>query len=225
MRHNLLKLNRIKGAVDYCLLSYLDNFIGEKVNSDSRKNDFWIWSWHDEEKTLTFAVRGTDDLSDVLKDISIYPKRLKGVGFCCAGFLDSAEKILALTLSQFINANQNNFKIILTGHSYGGAVVQIMQQLLRVNHGINSNCITLGSPRIWLPFARPKGQHTRVHIETDPITYLPFLTGHVLRIYSHHESEEIELEKKGWWMKAEDHYLETYKTIITRTHGQSQLFK
>lgn len=225
MSLNLVKLDRLKGAVNYCLLSNVDNFIGEKINSDSRANDFWIWSWHDEQKTLTFAVRGTDDFGDVLKDISIYPKRLKGVGLCCAGFLDSAKKILALTLAQFVNAHQNNFKIILTGHSYGGAVVQIMQQLLRVNHGINSNCITFGSPRIWLPFARPKGQHTRVHIETDPITYLPFLTGHILRLYSHNESEEVELHKKGWWMKVEDHYLETYKTIIMRLYGKSQLLK
>ena len=220
---NRLKLNRLKGAVDYCLLSYVDNFIGDMINSDSRGNDFWIWSWDDKLKVLTFAVRGTDDLGDVMKDISIYPKRLKGVGFCCAGFLSSAEEILSLTLSQFINAHQNDFKIVLTGHSYGGAVVQIMQQLLRVNHGIKSNCITFGSPRIWLPFAKTKGYHTRVQIETDPITYLPFLTGHVLRLYSHHQSEEVELEKEGWWMKPEDHYLATYQTIIGGLYAESQL--
>lgn len=215
-----LKLNRLKEAVDYCLLSYIDNFIGDKINFDSRGNDFWIWSWDDNLKTLTFAVRGTDDLGDVMKDISIYPKRLKGVGLCCAGFLSSAEEILSLTLSQFTNASQNGFKIFLTGHSYGGAVVQIIQQILRVKYKIDSKCITFGSPRIWLPFARPKGNHTRVQIETDPITYLPFLTGHILRIYSHHQTEELELEKEGWWMKAEDHYLATYQSIIGRLYGE-----
>jgi len=218
-----LKLNRLKGAVDYCLLSNVDNFIGDKISCNSRENDFWIWSWDDKLKTLTFAVRGTDDLGDVMKDISIYPKRLKGVGFCCAGFLSSGKAILSLSLSQFINAHQNDFKIILIGHSYGGAVVQIMQQLLRVNHGIKSKCITFGSPRVWLPFAKTKGYHKRVHIETDPITYLPFLTGHVLRIYSHHQNETIELKKEGWWMKAEDHYLVTYQTIIGRLYAESQL--
>lgn len=220
-----LEYNHLKRAVDYCLLSYVDNFIGNKINHDSRQNDFWIWSWDDKLKTLDFSVRGTDDIEDVLRDISIYPKRLKGVGFCCAGFLSSAEDILALTLSQFINAKENGFKITLTGHSYGGAVVQVMQQLLRVRHDIGVKCITFGSPRLWLPFSRVKGFHSRVEIETDPITYLPFLTGHIFKLYSHKETKQITLEKEGWWMKAEDHYLATYKTLIGRLCGESQLQK
>ena len=219
-----LKLDRLKGSVDFCLLSYVDNFIGDKIQCDSKGHDFWVWSWDDRLKTLTFAVRGTDDLADVMTNVSIYPKRLKGVGFCCAGFLDSAELILSLTISQFINAHQNDFKIVLVGHSYGGAVVQIMQQLLRVNHGIKSRCVSFGSPKIWLPFAKTKGYHTRVHIHTDPITYLPFLTGHVLRIYSHHQSEAVELKKEGWWMKPKDHYLATYQAIIGKLYAESQLY-
>lgn len=215
------RLKELKRAVNYCLLSYVDNFVSDDIQTDSKGNDNWIWQWNEDNKTLDFSVRGTDDLADVLKDISIYPKRLKGVGLVCAGFLEGAEKALDYTLAQFLNASENGYQITLSGHSYGGAIVQIMQQILRVEHNIKTSCISFGSPRIWLPFASPKGRHLRVHIETDPITYLPFFTGHIMRIYKHRASEHIELEKEGWFMKAEDHYLTTYQSIIEGLYAKS----
>ena len=211
---NLTKLKELKGAVNHCLLSYVENFVDSSIQHDSKENDDWIWAFDDDLHTLDFSIRGTDDLADVLKDISIYPRKIKGVGYACAGFLEGAEKILDYALPQFLNASQNGFKITLSGHSYGGAIAQIMQQILRVEHGIKTDCISFGSPRVWFPFAKVKGRHLRVQIETDPITYLPFITGHIFRIYKHRQSENIELHNSGWWMKAEDHYLTTYKTII-----------
>jgi len=211
---NLKKLKELKRAVNHCLLSYVDNFVGDSIKHDSKENDDWIWEFDNERKLLSFSIRGSDDIKDVLKDISIYPKKVKGVGYACAGFIDSAEKILDYALPQFLNATQNGFSITLSGHSYGGAIAQIMQQILRVKHGIPTTCISFGSPRVWFPFADTMGKHLRVQIETDPITFLPFIAGHLFRIYKHKASEHIELEKRGWWMKVEDHYLTTYQSII-----------
>jgi hypothetical protein len=215
------KLSELKEAVNYCLLSYVDTFVDNSIQADSKENDNWIWQWDNEAKTLNFSVRGTDELADVLKDISIYPRRLKGVGYACAGFLEGAEKVLDYTLSQFLNAHENGFKITLSGHSYGGAIVQMMQQILRVEHGIQVNCISFGSPRCWFPFASTKGRHLRLQIETDPITYLPFFSGHIFKLYNHRASEHIELEKEGWFMKPSDHYLTTYQSIIEGLYAKS----
>lgn len=214
------RLKELKRAVDYCLLSYVDNFVDESIQTDSKENDNWIWEWNEENKTLDLSIRGTDDLTDVLKDISIYPRKLKGVGYACAGFLEGAEKVIDYTLAQFLNASENGYQITITGHSYGGAIAQIMQQILRVEHNIVTTCISFGSPRVWFPFAKTKGRHLRVHIDTDPITYLPFFTGHIFKLYQHRASEHIELEKHGWFMKAEDHYLTTYKRIIERLYAE-----
>ena len=211
---NLQKIKELKEAVNHCLLSYLDDFMGDTISHDSKSSDNWIWQFDNQNKALNFSVRGTDDLQDVFKDISIYPKKVKGVGYACAGVVDGAEKILGYALPQFLNASQNGFKITLSGHSYGGSIVQVMQQILRLKHGIATTCITFGSPRVWFPFADTMGKHLRVQIETDPITFLPFITGHLFKIYQHRASEHIELKKEGWWMKAEDHYLTTYQAII-----------
>ena len=80
------KLSELKEAVNYCLLSYVDNFVDDSIQADSKENDNWIWQWDNEAKTLNFSVRGTDELADVLKDISIYPRRLKGWDMRVLGF-------------------------------------------------------------------------------------------------------------------------------------------
>ena len=207
MSQTLLQLEKIQRAVEYCLLSYDNEFKGE-INSDSTGSDFWIWEFRSVHKELYFCVRGSDDLEDWLRNASLLPAHIPRVGFAHGGFKNGAEIIAKLTYGIFTHASKVNYKIVLCGHSYGGAVVQIMQQLLLKNFGISADCITFGSPRVWCPFAKVLGYHTRVYADSDPITKLPFL-GHLLGVYGHRETESFEIDSKSL-LSIDDHSIKNY---------------
>ena len=208
-----INIQEANEAITFASLAYDDSFVSEDIKSDSFENDFWIWYWDDALKTLTIAIRGTNDLKDFLKDISIIPKRLEGVGWVHRGFLAGAKNIVDKILGQVLNAKHNGMKVVLTGHSYGGDVAQVMQQILYNEHNLETDCISFGSARLWLPGAKIKGLHTRVHISGDPVTMLPFITGKLFRIFQHRETVNFELDEGGW-ISVSDHEIKTYENLL-----------
>ena len=210
---NLSTLEKVERAVEYCLLSYSDTFANAHIKSDSDNSDFWIWEFRDTFKEFHLCIRGTDDLEDIKKDLAIYPKKINGVGYACAGFANSAFHILGFILPQIINASQNNYTIVISGHSYGGSVAQVIQQILSHKHNVKSECITFGSSRTWFPFAQLTGEHIRVNIDDDPVTKLPFL-GYLVGVYKHRETIDFFIHTTGW-LDIADHKIKKYKNVIT----------
>lgn len=191
------------------------------LKSDSFKNDFWIWHFDNDNRILFLAVRGTDDLEDFLKDASIIPSKLKGVGYVHSGFLSSARSILSCSFAQINHANEVGYKIVLNGHSYGGAVVQVMQQILRKSYNIHSECVSFGSPRVWLPYAKPRGLHLRVQIDSDPVTKMPFIFGWVLRLFRHKETDVLEVETPDFF-SFRNHKISTYERLLEKELGNNE---
>jgi hypothetical protein len=214
------KLSLAIESVFYASLSYDKGaFLTDDLKSDSFKNDSWIWHFDNEDKILFLSFRGTDDLVDLLKDMSIFPSRLKGVGYLHGGFLSSSKSILNYCLPQLNHAKERGFKIVLSGHSYGGAIAQVIQQLLRTQHRIDSECVTFGSPRVWLPRAKPKGLHLRVQIDSDPVTKMPFIFGWVFRIFKHKSSDMLCVKTPDYF-NFKNHKISTYEKLLEKELGQ-----
>lgn len=214
MSQTLLQLEKCERAVEYCLFSYQNTFVNKNIHCDSEGSDFWIWEYRPAHQELHFCIRGSDEFADVMRDVSILPALIGDIGFACSGFEKGAEIVLKRSLSYFMNAQQNNINIILSGHSYGGAVAQVLQQKLKYYHGIDSECITFGSPRVWFPLASLKGEHTRVHIDDDPVTKLPFL-GHLIGLYKHRETNDLLIRSDGW-ISIKDHEIKTYQEFLAK---------
>ena len=190
-------------------------FLDASLKSDSYKNDSWIWHFDDEARILFLSVKGTDDLMDMIKNISILPKKLKGVGYLHRGFLSSARSVLAYCLPQLNHAKERGYKIVLSGHSYGGAIVQVMQEIMNDKHKIPSECVTFGSPRVWFIGAKPKGLHLRVQIDSDPVTKMPLILGRVFRIFKHRQTEMLEVKTPSFF-SFHSHKITTYEKLLEK---------
>lgn len=211
----MLRTQRLKQAystVEYSVLAYEDESPHESLKMDAFKNDSWCWYFDDGLKVLNLAIRGSNELQDWFKNFSIFPTRLKGVGLVHRGFLSSARAILPYITDKVLNAHENNYKIILTGHSYGGAVAQILQQLF-LTLNIETFVVSYGAPRVWFAGAKPVVNHLRVQIDSDPVTKMPFVLGLVFRIYKHKESYNFEVDN-GNFLNINDHSVFTYRELL-----------
>ena len=209
------KLSIALESVSYSSLAYEGAFLANNLKSDYFKNDFWVWHFDNDNRILFLSIRGTDDWKDLFKDISILPKKLKGVGYVHRGFLSSARAVLTRSLAQINHASEIGYKIALSGHSYGGAVAQVMQQILRKSYNIHSECVSYGSPRVWFPYAKPKGLHLRVQIDSDPVTKMPFVFGWALRLYRHKETDMLEVTTPDYF-KFTNHAIATYERLLEK---------
>ena len=94
-----------------------------------------------------FVFRGTDEAKDVLRDLRILPLWTKELGWCPAGFVKAAKR-LALKVVAVCLENDIYYKnIVLTGHSLGGAVAQIVGSLLKRDEIAVKEVVTFGAPR------------------------------------------------------------------------------
>ena len=210
------KINLALESVYFSSLSYGKGvFFNNELKRDEYKNDAWIWHFDKQAKILFLSIRGTDDMKDLLKDASIIPKHLKNVGYLHSGFLSSSRSVLAYCLPQINHAKQIGYKVVLSGHSYGGAIAQVMQQILRTQFQIDSECVSFGSPRVWMPYAKPKGLHLRVHIDSDPVTKMPFIFGWVFRIFKHKQTEILEIDTDDYFTFS-NHKISTYEKLLER---------
>ncbi len=208
---NLDKTQIIRGAVDYSLFSYGDTLLRDTIKSDSSSSDQWCYEFVNVggEKILYFGIAGTNDISDLIRDINLIPVYC-GFGFCHFGFLKGAKNILRFIDHVILNAVQNKYKIVFTGHSYGGAVAQIVtEKMLRKYPEGEFLCVSFGSPRVWTRISKIKSSHIRVFNDDDPVTKIPLVFG----LYTHKEEHNVELETKGW-IDFKDHSIYNYKKII-----------
>ena len=207
-------------AIDFSVASYSDSFIIPEIKSQSSGSDFWIWHFDECVKTLFIGIRGSNDLSDFLRNASIFPTRLEGVGLCHSGFYRGA-RVLEFQLLQYVNhAKANNYRVIISGHSYGGAVALILQEIYRVRHDLNVEVVTFGSPRVWLPYANPKGKHLRVEIEGDPVTMMPIILGSFFRIYRHKQTDLLEIPTDDFF-DLSNHSIQAYKRMVGKLDAKS----
>jgi hypothetical protein len=137
-------------------------------------------------KTLYIAFRGTDSISDLLDDITALPVPTFGFarGSVHLGFQRNSSRFDVMHLLPYLDSNRAD-KVIMTGHSLGGAVaVLAVQRLLGMQslHGTELlrsgrlRCITFGAPlvgdRAFGADLKSLHQHAGTSLKAQPIIHV-----------------------------------------------------
>ena len=188
----------------------------ERIYDDGKEiveNEFSYNVIQDRGVTIV-AIRGTDNGRNVLTDLDARPFRDKKLSAVLhRGFRDAAEKIR----EDLIENHALEETVILTGHSLGGAVAQILGLWLE-DDAYEVQIYTFGSPaviteQIW------EDAHFRVYLKNDPVPFLP--------PYPYvHWGIRIDAETLDWdedhpigditEIDARDHSMEEYKKVLKR---------
>jgi len=94
-----------------------------------------------------FAFRGTDEPKDVVRDIRIAPWWVSELGWVPAGFAKAAKRLIPKCLSECMSRDIEPDKIVLTGHSLGGAVALIVGALMVRDEVLPKEIVTFGAPK------------------------------------------------------------------------------
>ena len=94
-----------------------------------------------------FAFRGTDEPKDVVRDIRIAPWWVSELGWVPAGFAKAAKRLIPKCLSECMSRDIEPDKIVLTGHSLGGAVALIVGALMVRDEILPKEIVTFGAPK------------------------------------------------------------------------------
>ena len=156
------------------------------------------------------SIRGTDNAKNVLTDLDARPFQDRKLGVQVhRGFRDASEK-LKNDIIENVALEEN---IILTGHSLGGAIAQILG-LWFEDDAYEVQIYTFGSPSVMIEQMWEDG-HFRVYLENDPVPFLPPFP------YMHW-GIRINAETLGW---DENHPVGDVTKIDARDHSIKEYLK
>lgn len=145
---------------EYCETIYDD---GKEIED----NEFAYKVVQDRGITI-ISIRGTNNGRNVLSDLDARPFRDRKLEVPVhRGFRDAAEKLR----DEIISNHALEETIILTGHSLGGAIAQIIGLWLE-DDAYEVQIYSFGSPSVMTEQLRTDG-HFRVYLENDPVPFLP----------------------------------------------------
>ena len=133
-----------------------------------RDNELSYTVRYDSGATI-LSFRGTDNGRNVLTDLDVRPFEDDELDLVLhTGFRYSAQ-----ILYEDIRGKYKISKLVLlTGHSLGGAIAQIIGMWLD-EEGYNVQIYTFGSPKVSTTYVGNKPPHYRVVLDNDPVPFMP----------------------------------------------------
>lgn len=135
------------------------------------------------EDSIIIAIRGTEsNLTDIVRDIRVYPWFDKRIGWAHAGFLKGA-RVIEDEITEEILGHGANKPIYVSGHSLGGAIALLLGKILHYERFNIQEIVTFGAPRAVFGPSLGRFKHLKVtqfRNGSDIVTTLPnALFGHV----------------------------------------------
>lgn len=173
------EIQEYRRMIEYSSSCYSSNFkIGDATFCKSDKTDAEAYIWYTNSE-LYIVFRGTEDPKDVLYDLNVLTTTIDPGVFVHKGFLEqflSIEPLLTTVVEKYV-ANGGK-KVILTGHSLGGALSSIAAyHYSKIYQDLDIFTYTFGSPRVGnTTFAENKchSQGCRVYNYQDLVPMVPF---------------------------------------------------
>src|SRR5690606_9989838 len=127
-------------------------------------------------KTLYYILKGTDDPQDWLTNLDVWQVPFHDRATVHGGFYDLFTDVYSPW--KIMNSKAN--RIVVTGHSLGGAVATILAVALQMEFPhLDVACYSFGSPRVGNKhfsklYASTIKTGARVVLDKDPVPLLPF---------------------------------------------------
>ena len=142
--------------------------IDEQYRIEDDAYSYYVDQSNDNFTVLIF--RGTANTENILDDINMMRFYDEGLGLKLhTGFRDAAN----LLYRDIRKSYELDHKVILTGHSLGGAIAQIIGMWLDMR-GYDVQVFTFGSPKVSTTFIHTKLAHYRVVDPLDPVPFFPW---------------------------------------------------
>ena len=128
-----------------------------------------------DDRTTAVAFRGTADAQDALRDARAWPAYDPWLGWCHSGFLSGARSVVGQ-----IATDLTGRRVVLCGHSLGGALALLVGALFVVQHRNPTAIVTFGAPRAGFKRYANTLRMTAVRqyrLGDDPVTDVPWLLG------------------------------------------------
>lgn len=162
--------------------------------------------------SICVAIAGSNDITDWSYNLRFLP-RSTPQGLAHGGLVLEARKVYAALKKVLYEALKSGKDIEIVGHSAGGAIAQLVAELLAADNGRASlflRVVTFAAPEIYVSAGNPSINVIRVEHEDDPVPKCAFF-------YKHRQSQIVRLDDSGI-VSVFDHSMKKYLHIISQRH-------